>query len=276
MIRQKGRAVRSPLQHPDFQKLDFQSKMTVQLLEAHKSFLGAVKDYNESVKGHTSIAQKVLETATELRQHMSRINSLPKGDTPVIDVEAIVRNVLAKLPKPEKGEPGKDAQVDEEKIAKKVLSRIRLPKDGKDAVVDHDQLASSVIDKIIEGKMLKMGSVDGLEETLTSYKRQVSRSAGYVHGGGDTVAAGAGVSITNIDGTKVISATGTTSTNVYNEVVSGSGTTWVLAHTPVDGSLQLYANGQRLTPGVDYSISGANITTTDSWAAGTILADYSY
>lgn len=65
-------------------------------------------------------------------------------------------------------------------------------------------------------------------------------------------------------------------TFVYNEVVSGSGTSWTLANTPVAGSQAIYANGQRLTPTVDYTISGAAITTIDSWAAGTVLADYQH
>jgi len=69
------------------------------------------------------------------------------------------------------------------------------------------------------------------------------------------------------------SATGTA---IYNEVVSGSGTSWTLAHTPTTDTLMLYANGQRLTPTVDYSLSGADITTVTSWATGTLLADYFY
>lgn len=66
------------------------------------------------------------------------------------------------------------------------------------------------------------------------------------------------------------------STSVYGEVVAGSGTSWTLAHTPTTGTLRLYANGQRLTETVDYSRVGAAVTTITSWAAGTVLADYSY
>jgi len=69
------------------------------------------------------------------------------------------------------------------------------------------------------------------------------------------------------------SATGTA---VDNEVVSGSGTSWTLAHTPLTDTLKLYANGQRLTPTVDYTLVGTTITTVTSWATGTLLADYSY
>lgn len=67
---------------------------------------------------------------------------------------------------------------------------------------------------------------------------------------------------------------GSSTTFVDNEVVSGSGTSWTLANVPTLGSEHIYANGQRLTPTVDYTISGADITTVLSWSAGTILADY--
>jgi len=66
-----------------------------------------------------------------------------------------------------------------------------------------------------------------------------------------------------------------TNVNVENEVVSGSGYSFTLANTPVLGSQAIYGNGQRLYPGVDYSISGENLNMTDSWTVGSILADYS-
>lgn len=65
-------------------------------------------------------------------------------------------------------------------------------------------------------------------------------------------------------------------TFVYNEVVSGSGTSWTLAATPIAGLQAIFANGQRLTPTVDYSITNAAITTVLSWSAGTLLADYQH
>lgn len=77
---------------------------------------------------------------------------------------------------------------------------------------------------------------------------------------------------------KMISDIGTAlvGTPVVNEVVSGSGTSWTLANTPVAGSVKLFGAGQRLTPGAgnDYTISGANITTVNSYSAGQLLADY--
>jgi len=66
-------------------------------------------------------------------------------------------------------------------------------------------------------------------------------------------------------------------TPVYSETVSGSGTSFTLAHTPVSGSLRLYGAGQRLTGGgVDYTLSGTTLTMNNSYSAGQLIADYNY
>jgi hypothetical protein len=69
-----------------------------------------------------------------------------------------------------------------------------------------------------------------------------------------------------------------------DETVSGSGTSWTLAHTPAAGSVPILVvqlpsfggvtliNGQ--TPG--FTISGASITTTNSYLAGALFAWYRY
>ena len=77
-------------------------------------------------------------------------------------------------------------------------------------------------------------------------------------------------------GALLVSSTGTGNTFVYNEVVSGSGTSWTLAHSPKTGLYSIYANGQKLMPTTDYTISGTTITTVLSWSAGQIAADYQY
>jgi hypothetical protein len=66
-------------------------------------------------------------------------------------------------------------------------------------------------------------------------------------------------------------------TPAIDEAVSGSGTSWTLAHTPVSGTLRLYGAGQRLVGGgFDYTLSGTGITTVNSYNAGQIRADYNY
>jgi hypothetical protein len=72
---------------------------------------------------------------------------------------------------------------------------------------------------------------------------------------------------------------------IYNQVVSGSGTTFTLAHMPVSTRVRLYAGGNsnpqtgRLAPGSwnDYTISGATITDAQwKFCGASILADYAY
>lgn len=69
---------------------------------------------------------------------------------------------------------------------------------------------------------------------------------------------------------------GTGNAFTYNEIVSGSGTTFTLANTPISGLYAIYGQGQRLYPTTDFTISGAVITTVNSWLAGNLLADYQY
>ena len=68
-------------------------------------------------------------------------------------------------------------------------------------------------------------------------------------------------------------------TDVVGEAVSGSGTTYTLANTPVTGSVHLFLNGVRQNAGAgnDYTISGATITFGTAPLSGdVVLADYKY
>lgn len=65
-------------------------------------------------------------------------------------------------------------------------------------------------------------------------------------------------------------------TDVYNEVVDGSGTSWTLENIPDEGTVRLFGGGSRLTPDDDYTITDDEITTTNSYSAGQLLADYNY
>lgn len=208
-------------------------------------------------------------------------------------IQRVAQMVFDRMPMPEDGKDGKDGmpgakpvfgkdymtQAHQAQIVQQVAERFRQPEDGKTPDIDHTAIASDVIAQIVSGKLLKAGHIDGLEQTMTSYRSQLARGDGYVHGGGDTVKAGTNVTLTrNPDGTTSINATGGGGggTAVYGEVVTGSGTSWTLANAPTAGTLRLYANGQRLTLTVDYTLSGTAITTLTSWAAGTLLADYNH
>jgi hypothetical protein len=88
-----------------------------------------------------------------------------------------------------------------------------------------------------------------------------------------SILAGSGITVTVGAGTITIAATGGVVPNFAdNEVPSGGlpGTSFTLAHTPSPaGSLLAFWNGQLLKAGgVDYTLSGANITTVPTIGAG--------
>lgn len=64
--------------------------------------------------------------------------------------------------------------------------------------------------------------------------------------------------------------------DVFNEQVSGSGTSFTLEVTPISGTERIYVRGQRVFPGPSggYEISGPNIVTADTLSAGDVFADY--
>lgn len=109
-------------------------------------------------------------------------------------------------------------------------------------------------------------------DTLTITRAQESTSAANHNTGGKTYSLVLGITAKMISDLAAQTGNGVP---VENEVVSGSGTSWTLANTPVSGSVKLYAGGIRLTPGAgnDYTISGASITTASSYSAGALTAD---
>jgi len=85
---------------------------------------------------------------------------------------------------------------------------------------------------------------------------------------------GGGVSADIVSGVMTVTIAGGGSTAIDNEVLTGSGTAFSLANSPVVGSVKVYGLGQRLILSTDYSISSNNITTVSSWSAGEIISDY--
>lgn len=171
-----------------------------------------------------------------------------------------------------KGDPGKDA--DEQTIQERILASIpskeeiineaisRIPKLDTKALTQSilqaipENKASlkiiqekievdpiSVIEKIMalpKGKFkLKMEHVDGLEQTMSAFNSQLGR--GYLHGGGDTVKAGTGITITtNSAGNKVISASGGgTGTVTSFGFTNGGGFTGVVSNPTSTPTLAL-------------------------------------
>lgn len=150
---------------------------------------------------------------------------------------------------------------------------------GKDGSPDTAEQVRDKLESLKEENRLDASAIKNLPEFIKEKGIRVIGGHGPLWGLEDVDVVGitVGQSI-KWDGIRWIPFTpsGSTGTSVYNEVVSGSGTTFTLAHTPILGTVRVYANGQRLTPTVDYSITGAVITTVSSWSAGMITADYQY
>jgi hypothetical protein len=124
--------------------------------------------------------------------------------------------------------------------------------------------------------------------TLTPVSGMISY-AGHIGAGSMPIATGQ-FAFVYFDGTNfwavlgISSGGGTVPNFADSEVVAGSGTAWTLAHTPVGGCVPLVVvmlpafGGITLllgqTPG--FTISGSNITTTNSYSAGGVFAWYRY
>ena len=91
--------------------------------------------------------------------------------------------------------------------------------------------------------------------------------------------AGAGVTATNSGNNVTATISGSTGTAVTEEELTGTGTSFTLAQTPVSGTLKLYRGGSRQQLGAnkDYTLSGTTITLIIAKVAEEILiADYNY
>lgn len=118
---------------------------------------------------------------------------------------------------------------------------------------------------------------DGQVLTYNKKTNKWIASTGSGSGIVQTIVAGTGISVNSTDpANPIITNTGTAPSFIDNEIVNGSGTSFTLANTPIAGSVHLYGQRNRLTPGAgnDYTISGTTITTTLSYATGDLLADY--
>ena len=155
------------------------------------------------------------------------------------------------------------------------INNVADPKAAMDAL--NLQTADKKYSPAVVGPQLDVGGKSPLKGLTYLYLQK------YVN----QIIAGAGISISPASGTgKVtITATGGAAPNfVDDETVSGSGTSWTLAHAPAAGCVPILVVQVPLFGGVvllkgqtpGFTISGANITTTSSYSAGALAAWYRY
>lgn len=151
------------------------------------------------------------------------------------------------------GSDGRDGNnVSVEEILNAVLKRIPRPRDGRDGRdVDYEIVTEAMLGKLKGLKKLDI-SIFQLKDWQDLWRAP-----------GNVIASGSS------------SSGGVVGNQVFNEVVTEiSSTAWQLAHAPIPGTLRLYAIGQRLTIGIDFTLLGNQITTASPWSSGQLLADY--
>jgi hypothetical protein len=73
------------------------------------------------------------------------------GKDAVLDIDALAKEVVALVPLPKDGEPGKDAEpIDRVALAKDVLALIPIPRDGRDGIASLDDLRAEVAKAVDE------------------------------------------------------------------------------------------------------------------------------
>lgn len=199
------------------------------------------------------------------------------------NIQSVITAVLRKIPVPKDGKDGKDGR------------------DGKDAEVDIDQIVSlvqasipplvidraAIVAEVEKGVLERLAKekprkfkVKDIEDLNPALESMLRRYGAYIHGGGDTVAAGSGVTIVvNSDGTKVISATGSgtqVATQVVTGVQAGSDVTIALSQltnfaTYVAPVILVMRNQIPQTLGVTYTETATEVTVLNA-DAGEIFA----
>lgn len=207
----------------------------------------------------------------ETKDHMARIQALPKGDpgdpgpkgdnTPVkgtdyfteADKQELIQSILTALPQPEKGKTPKKGSdyftpEDIKHIAGVVKAGIVVPK------VDHEAIAEKAAKKV-KGT-ISTKDVNGFEDSQTVLRHFIAQ--GSRHGAGDTVAAGSNVTITtNTNGQKVISAAGGSPTIL---VATGTVDNSNLIFTFVSAPTVVVVNGSQYRNGHGVTIVGTTAT----------------
>lgn len=188
---------------------------------------------------------------------VARLESIFEAKIPeALNTEKLSQNILAKVPK-----------LDTKKLTKQILKAIPQNKASLKIIQEKFEIdPMSVIEKIMsmpKGKFkLKTDNIDGLEQTMSAFRSQLGK--GYLHGGGDTVAAGTNITLTrNPNGTVTISS-------------SGGGFTKLDTASTVDGSNQsfifLTATSQPtlvVSDGIQFTALDNNGNTQWSWNSGT-------
>lgn len=266
--------------------------MSILQLQKEKAIAKAIVEVTRLHSFILAEVKNIRALAEEIRGEYKRVRSLPKGEKgdrgPAGPAGVGLKGKDGKTPV-----KGADYFTESEKaeIIRETLKYIKIPtvKDGKDAVIDEEKLAKDVLDLIIEKKLLPLDKLNALESTVSSYRHQMAMKQAGQHGGGTTVSAGSNITLVpQADGTVQINASGGGSgTNVATQyaltaVQAGADVTIDLSQltnfaTYVD-LIALYRNNQVQTEGASYNftVTGSIITVFNADASEIFNVTYAY
>lgn len=214
-------------------------------------------------KNDKAINEKLDAYITLIEKQFQQINKAAESNVSATQkaLKKVVEDLTAKIEEIEliPGDDGNDAELtddDKEEMKEAVIAYIEKTYSPKFAKSIEDAIGEAV-------KNIKPNTVV-IQDSGAPFEIPLK--------------SGVGINVKkNAAGEYVISYTGSaTTTQVDNEIVAGSNTSFSLAHTPVVGTEQIYGGGSRLTAGIDYTISGAAITMTNGYSAGQVVADYQF
>lgn len=226
---------------------------------AKKAPIPSPIDLGHVIREHNSLLRTVEEkkqALIDLHAETERTHEdfVSKVKSQLVYLDSLIANVAASMKKGDKGDtpiagvdypiPQDGISVDHKKVVSDVLAQIEKPKDtptvdyrkiAKMAAamvpkVDEKTMAERILEVFATGKkklsIKHIGDFsEGLEQTLAPIRHL---AAGF-RGGGDTVAAGSGVSISSSGGVKTITATGGFTTLTPTETPNSSLTVFTFA-----------------------------------------------
>lgn len=172
------------------------------------------------------------------------------------DTEMVIQEVLKRLPR----------QPNEAEIVAKVLKLIPSPKASLKVIKEELQLdKEALLEDILNNTKFKK-SFEGINLTLERLDRR------YIHGGGDTVGAGTNVTITTVNGTKIINATGSSAVTVLTATgtIDDSNTvfTFTVAPTLVNINGSFYSSTSTIGGTLAWTIAGLTVTLANPVGTG--------
>lgn len=241
----------------DQRRSQLQEKALADLLAIHDRFLTAIEDHKMSV-------DEVKQYAQNIQDHAERIQNLPpgeKGDSiqgdpgESVDFEQVVASVLERMPEVKHG-----ISPDPDLIATRVITRLKEGKKDKkgESVVDIPAIIDAVIGHLKDKKVLTKEHIGGLDAEISSYRHQMAMRQAGQHGGGDTLQAGAGQTLTrNNNGTVTLTVpTGSVTPLTPVGAVNGSNTSYTVASEPTS----VIADGVTYFAGAGYTYLALTIT----------------